>query len=69
MTLFLIKTISRICIYDISTPSAPDVCELTSSGRDFAGYICRAAPETRMLAPASALISARSRDGTPMSSP
>jgi hypothetical protein len=32
-------------------------------------YICRAAPDTRMLAPGSAVISARSRDGTPMSSP
>jgi hypothetical protein len=30
---------------------------------------CRAAPDTRMLAPGSEVISARSRDGTPMSSP
>ena len=33
------------------------------------GYICRAAPDTRMLAPGSEVISARSRDGIPMSSP
>jgi hypothetical protein len=33
------------------------------------GYICRAAPDTRILAPGSEVISARSRDGMPMSCP
>ena len=35
----------------------------------FAGYICRASPDTRMLAPGSEVISALSRDGRPISCP
>jgi len=54
---------------DSRAPAAADVAEFTYSDQRFVGYICRAAPDTRMLAPGSAVISARSRDGTPMSSP
>ena len=56
-------------IYDSRAPAAADVSEFTYSDQRFVGYICRAAPDTRMLAPGSEVISARSRDGTPMSSP
>ena len=49
--------------------AAADVSEFTYSDQRFVGYIRRAAPDTRMLAPGSEVISARSRDGTPMSSP
>lgn len=44
-------------------------CAGSHCDQRFAGYICRAAPDTRMLAPGSEVISACSRDGIPMSSP
>jgi hypothetical protein len=53
----------------LGAAAAADASELTCSDQRFAGYIRRAAPDTRMLAPGSEVISARSRDGTPMSSP
>lgn len=63
---FLINGISS---YDGRTPAAANVSEIAESDQRFVSYICRAAPDTRMLAPGSEVISARSRDGTPMSSP